>query len=79
MELFTTRQPVWNTNPTAALCRNTESRIVHLLASGIGLEFSRISPMSYGHLVYLMARNAPEPDALFDELARNPVRLSDSV
>lgn len=55
------------------------SRVIYSLAAGTGLEFCSINPASYGYLVYLMARNTPDPDELFDELARNPMRLSESL
>lgn len=49
-----------------------KSRVKHHKGSKIGLEFQAIFSEDYNDFVYLMVNNSPDPDALLDEISRNP-------
>lgn len=49
-----------------------KSRVKHHKGTRIGLEFQAIFSEDYNDFVYLMVNNSPDPDALLEEISRNP-------
>ncbi len=49
-----------------------KARVKHHKQSSVGLEFQAIFAEDYNDFVYLMVNNSPDPDALLDEISKNP-------
>ena len=49
-----------------------KARVKHFKDTNIGLEFQAIFAEDYNDFVYLMVNNSPDPDALLEEISRNP-------
>lgn len=51
---------------------NFKARVKHFKGVNVGLEFQAIYAEDYNDFVYLMVNNSPDPDALLEEISRNP-------
>lgn len=49
-----------------------KARVKHQKDSKVGLEFQAIFSEDYNDFVYLMVNNSDDPDALLEEISRNP-------
>ena len=49
-----------------------KARVKHHKDSKVGLEFQAIFSEDYNDFVYLMVNNSDDPDALLEEISRNP-------
>lgn len=49
-----------------------KARVKHHKRASVGLEFQAIFAEDYNDFVYLMVNNSPDPDALLEEISRNP-------
>ena len=49
-----------------------KARVKRFKDANVGLEFQAIFAEDYNDFVYLMMNNSPDPDALLEEISRNP-------